>query len=79
MERLRTTDGATNVYQWVDMKKYIVMDIVTGELARFGYYMNSIGNIGDALDFVSKRPGWEQRLFIVELTGIAAYLIKDKA
>lgn len=72
MEYQRTKDGAGNIWQWYDAERVMVLDIVTGEPERFTNFLNSIGSMEDALAYVRKRVGWEDRLAIVRLQCVVA-------
>lgn len=56
----------TKTHKWVGMQLCCILDKVTGEYERFGDH-NSIGSFDDALDYVTKRTGWEERLVIVPM------------
>tara|TARA_B100001964_G_C14236682_1_gene602813 strand:+ start:1133 stop:1384 length:252 start_codon:yes stop_codon:yes gene_type:complete len=45
-------DLSGNTYQWHDAERYIIMDIVTGELQRFGRHHNSIGTYEEAKEYL---------------------------
>lgn len=63
------------VHQWVDAERCMVIDSVTGKPERFGTFHNSIGTFDDALEYVSKRSGWEERMIIIKMNCVVAYKV----
>lgn len=75
MEHQRTQDVSGAVWQWVDTVNAMVLDAVTGEPQRFGKNLQSVGTLQEAAEYVSKRPGWEDRMVIVKLETIRAFKV----
>lgn len=76
MEYARSTDYVERTWQWCDSQKAMVLDLVTGEPQRFGKGMNSIGTLEDAVEYASSRTGWENRMVVVKLDCVAAFMVK---
>jgi hypothetical protein len=72
MEYQRTQNGAGEVYQWVDSKTYVVIDIGSNPPRM----EKGFSILSDALEYVGKRTGWESRLVIVTLDSIRGYRIE---
>lgn len=63
-----------NGYDYCDAELAMVMDTVTGKPERFSHG-ESIGSLEDAISYVAKKDGWEDRTVIVKLHCIKPYQI----
>lgn len=75
-EYARATDGAGNVYQFVDSEICMVLDRVTGEPQRFGESRLAIGTFEEALKFVTSRKGWEDRWALVRVPAVRGFHVR---
>lgn len=75
MEYQRTQNNVGETIQWVDSVNAMVLDSVTGEPQRFGQSLNSIGTLQEAAEYVTTRPGWEDRMVIVKLETIRGFKV----
>jgi hypothetical protein len=75
-EYARATDGAGNVYQFVDAEICMILDTVTGEPQRFGKHHNATASFEEALEFVKRNIGWETRWAIVRLPAVRGFPVR---
>lgn len=75
VEHFRCEDFSGNKYQWVDCKRCVIMDVVTGELKRFGKNMNAVGTFEEAKDSEFITLQGPNRNIIIEFDAIKAFKV----
>ncbi len=72
---MRSTDGAGNIYQWVDSEYWLIVD--------FGCHapeiLRGFSSQAEALEHVKGFIGWETRLAVVRLDCIRAFGVRTGA
>ena len=66
-----------NGWQWCDTAFYVVFDQYSG-IERVNGGKGFLVSLDEALEYVSKCRGWEDRKRILKVDGIAAYALLQK-